>query len=412
MNILMYGWEFPPFHSGGLGVACKGIIEGLLQNGTSVKLVLPRIPSENRHNMPNYCIDLHNFGASSSSVKTTDKKTIYFSPYISEKEYQERLQILKREGKDKSVQFGKNLVEEAYIYGEQAAIVAEKIPHDIIHAHDWMTFPAGMMAKKYSNKPLVIHIHSTEFDRSAGNPNPAVYDIEQKGMQTADSVVAVSEYTKQKIIEHYGISEDKITVIHNAIDQKLTEKYHPSPIKKTDKIVLFLGRITIQKGPDYFISMAEKVLKKVKNVKFLMAGDGDMQNEMIRKAIHLGIEKSILFTGFLRGDDVDKAFQNADLYVMPSVSEPFGLTALEAIRNGAPVLMSNQSGVSEVVLNALKVDFWDVDEMANKVISVLKYPHLSKTLKDTAFQELEKFSWNEVGTKLNNHYQNIAFSYA
>lgn len=402
MKILMFGWEYPPFHSGGLGTACKGIVEGLMENGTKVTLVLPYIPSESRPSVPSYCVDTQNLSNTESK-----NEPILISPYVSEGEYKK---ILKEKGM--SGPFSRNLIEEAYLYGQKAAQMAKKFPHDIIHSHDWLTFLAGIEAKKQSNVPFIVHIHSTEFDRSGDNPNPAVYDIEKKGMEHADSIIAVSNYTKDKIIKHYGIPEEKITVIHNAIHPKLAEKYHPSPIRKNDKIVLFLGRITLQKGPDYFLYMAKKILEKIRNVKFVIAGDGDMTNQIIRTSIHLGIEKNVLFTGFLRGKDVERTYQNADVYVMPSVSEPFGLTALEAIQNGAPVLVSKQSGVSEVILNALKVDFWDIDEMANKVISILKYPHLSKAMRTSASHELNKFSWNEVGKKLINLYNNLKYLYA
>jgi glycosyltransferase involved in cell wall biosynthesis len=214
------------------------------------------------------------------------------------------------------------------------------------------------------------------------------------------------------VVDNYGVSPDKIKVVYNAIDKNTLARYKPAPIKKTDKIVLFLGRVTLQKGPDYFLDMAKKVLDKKKNVKFIMAGDGDMALSMIRKAINLGIEKHVLFSGFLRGNDVMNAFYNADVYVMPSVSEPFGLTALEAVQNGAPVLVSKQSGVSEVLYNALKIDFWDTDEMANKVISILKYPHLTRTINKHAYSELDKFSWTDVGRQLRDHYNNLTLQYA
>lgn len=408
MKILMYGWEFPPFHTGGLGIACKGIVEGLIKNELSVKLVLPFIPSESK--MPNYCIDAQEFADDSVILKQLSGSR-YFSAYITEKEFANLCKSA-NDSKSQKKSFAKNIIDEAYNYAAKASQIAKKIPHDIVHANDWLTFPAGIATKNISNKPLVVHVHSTEFDRSAGDPNPDVYDIELKGMQNADSIIAVSNFTKQKIIDNYGIPKNKITVIHNAIDPKIEEYYKPSKIAETDKIVLFLGRITIQKGPDYFLAMAKKVLKIMKNVKFVMVGDGDMREEMIRRAIHLGIEKNILFTGFLNQKEVMKAFQNADLYVMPSVSEPFGLSALEAIQNSVPVLISKQSGVSEVVRNALKVDFWDIDEMANQVISVLKCKHLSRTLNYTALYELSNFSWDNFGKKLKQHYQNIAYSYA
>lgn len=411
MKILMYGWELPPFNSGGLGTACKGIIEGLTQNKIWLKFVLPYLPKGfDKNNLPSYCLIADSY--SSNSVKRSQNKSnILISPYLSEKEYQQ-LKISYSQKNSKNTNFSKNMVEEAYLYAENATLLAENVDHSLIHSHDWLTMPAGIRTKEISNAPLIVHVHSTEFDRSGDNPNPAVYDIESKGLKYADSVIAVSNYTKQKIVDNYDVSPDKVKVIYNAIDKKLLERYRPSSIKKTDKIVLFLGRMTLQKGPDYFLDMAKKVLLKKKNVKFIMAGDGDMTQAIIKKAIALGIEKHILFTGFLRGDDVSNAFRNADVYVMPSVSEPFGLTALEAARNGAPVLVSKQSGVSEVLFNALKIDFWDIDEMANKVISILKHPNLRKTIRNQAYNEINKFCWNTVGSELQDHYKYLKMQYA
>jgi glycosyltransferase involved in cell wall biosynthesis len=407
MRILMYGWELPPFNSGGLGTACKGILEGLMQNNIPVTFVLPSLPKGfNKNDLPSYCLVADAFSSKSSK---TEKRT-HFSPYISEASYQ----LLKNSSQKnaKNAEFSKNLIEESQKYAENAELIAENTHHSIIHSHDWLTMPAAIVSKKISHAPMIAHVHSTEFDRSGDNPNPAVYEIEKKGLTKADSIITVSNYTKQKVVDNYGISPDKIKVVYNAIDKNTLARYKPAPIKKTDKIVLFLGRVTLQKGPDYFLDMAKKVLDKKKNVKFIMAGDGDMALSMIRKAINLGIEKHVLFSGFLRGNDVMNAFYNADVYVMPSVSEPFGLTALEAVQNGAPVLVSKQSGVSEVLYNALKIDFWDTDEMANKVISILKYPHLTRTINKHAYSELDKFSWTDVGRQLRDHYNNLTLQYA
>lgn len=407
MKILMYGWELPPFNSGGLGTACKGIIEGLLHNNIPLTFVLPYLPKGfSKKDMPSYCLVADSY----SSKKSQKHSRVLISPYASEAEYQQIKSSILQNNASKS-SFSNNLIEESYRYAKNAALLAKDVEHSLIHAHDWLAIPAAIATKNVSGAPMIVHVHSTEFDRSGDNPNPAVYDIESAGFQKADSIIAVSNYTKQKIVDNYGVSPDKVKVIYNAIDKELLKKYNPSPIRKSDKIVLFLGRITLQKGPDYFLDMAEKVLKKKKNVKFIMAGDGDMATEMIKRAINLGIEKNILFTGFLRGEDVSNAFRNADVYVMPSVSEPFGLTALEAVKNGAPVLVSKQSGVSEILCNALKIDFWDIDEMANKVISILRYPHLKKTITHQAYSELNKFSWTNVGEQLQNHYKFLKMQY-
>ncbi len=405
MKVLMFGWEYPPNNSGGLGIACKGIVDGLLESGVKVNLVLP---DDNSDIMPSFCVNLKKT-INTEKLKIVPMNLLNSSVYISNEEYSKKIKL---SGLFKQFSKSNNLVEDSVIYGSVVGKVALKIPHDVIHAHDWLTIPAGIEAKKLSKKPLIIHVHSTEFDRSGGNPNPAVYNIEKHGFDNADLIVAVSNYTKQKIIEYYGIPEEKIRVVHNAINQEIKEQYQPHPISKNNKIVLFLGRITIQKGPDYFVEMARKVLNEMKNVKFVIAGNGDMMNEIISKAIKLGIEKNIIFTGFLKGGDVDKAFQQADVYVMPSISEPFGLTALESIQNGTPVIISKQSGVSEVLSNVLKIDFWDVNEMANKVISILKYPALEKSLKNQSNEEIKKFSWKNAANKLKNLYINLTNNHA
>lgn len=405
MKVLMFGWEYPPNNSGGLGIACKGIVDGLLESGVKVNLVLP---DDNSDLMPFVCVNLKKM-FKSEELKVVPMRLLNSSAYISNDEYNKKI---KSEGLLKQFSKSNNLVEDSVIYGSIVGKIALKVPHDVIHVHDWLTIPAGLEAKKLSKKPLIIHVHSTEFDRSGGNPNPAVYNIEKQGFDNADLIIAVSNFTKQKIIEYYKVPENKIRVVHNAVNQEIKEKYHPHPISKNNKIVLFLGRITIQKGPDYFVEMANKVLKKNKNIKFVIAGNGDMMNEIISKAIKLGIEKNIIFTGFLRGSDVDKAFQQADVYVMPSISEPFGLTALESIQNGTPVIISKQSGVSEVLTNALKIDFWDVNEMANKVISILDYPALNKSLKNQSKEEIKKFSWNNAANKLKNLYINLINNHA
>jgi glycosyltransferase involved in cell wall biosynthesis len=401
----MFGWEYPPNNSGGLGIACKGIVDGLLESGVKINLVLPE---NNSDLMPSFCVNL-NKTLNTEDIKLVPMPILNSSAYISNKEYNKRI---KSKGLLKKFSKSNNLVEDSVIYGSIVGKLALKIPHDVIHVHDWLTIPAGIEAKKLTNKPLVIHIHSTEFDRSGGNPNPAVYKIEKQGFDNADLIMAVSNFTKQKIIDFYGIPEDKIRVVHNAINQEIKEKYKPHPINKNNKIVLFLGRITIQKGPDYFVEMAKKVLDEIKNVKFVIAGNGDMMNEIISRAIKLGVEKNIIFTGFLKGSDIDKAFQQADVYVMPSISEPFGLTALESIQNGTPVIISRQSGVSEVLSNVLKVDFWDVNEMANKVISILKYPALDKCLKKQSAEEIKKFSWTNAANKIKNIYINLINNHA
>ena len=303
--------------------------------------------------------------------------------------------------------YGRNLFSEVHRYAENARDIARYENCDIIHAHDWMTYKAGIAAKEVSGKPLVVHIHATEFDRTGGNPNQYVYDIEREGFHKADKVIAVSNYTKGMVVKHYGIPENKVSVVHNACQMDRAWHSHRKPFDDGSKIVLFLGRITLQKGPEYFLHAAKRVLEQMKDVKFIMAGSGDMMNRMIDLSTHLGISRNVLFSGFLSGSDIDRAYSMADLYVMPSVSEPFGITPLEAIKNGTPTLISKQSGVSEVITNALKVDFWDIDDMANKILATLKYSSLHSTLLENSTRELGKLSWDKAAFNCLNIYRDI-----
>jgi len=270
---------------------------------------------------------------------------------------------------------------------------------DVIHAHDWLTYPAGMMLKAITGKPLVCHIHATEFDRSGEHINQGVYDIERAGMHCADRVIAVSRLTKAIMHSKYGVDDFKIDVVYNGVAQDGIQPQRGAAIEQGDRIVLFLGRITMQKGPEYFIEAAKRVLEQEDRVKFVVAGSGDMAVRMIEHAAAIGIGHKVLFTGFLRGRDVDRVYQMADCYVMPSVSEPFGIAPLEAMRNDVPVIVSKQSGVAEVLTHALKVDFWDTDEMANKIVAVLRYPPLSQTLREHGRFELRSLNWDGAAEK-------------
>ncbi|MHC4285792.1 MAG: glycosyltransferase family 4 protein, partial [Planctomycetota bacterium] len=245
--------------------------------------------------------------------------------------------------------------------------------------------------------PLIVHVHSTEFDRSGEHVNQMIYDIEREGMERADKVIAVSHFTRNIIISRYGISGEKVEVVYNGVERNGNEDWTlaKTGIEKDEKIVLFLGRITMQKGPEYFLHAAKKVLDVVDNVKFVMAGSGDLIHKAVEMSAELGIGHKVLFTGFLRGEEVRRIYKMADLYVMPSVSEPFGIAPLEALDNDVPVIISKQSGVSEVLMHALKVDFWDVNEIANKIVAVLKYPPLEMTLRNHGNFEVRKLRWKD-----------------
>lgn len=393
----MFGWEFPPIKSGGLGVACQGIVEGLVHNNHAVYLVLPKTSPEMQMYDPNLFKVLNAKQKDSKvNVETLHIPTTLYSPYeTSEGAYFKWLNKVEGQKDEPNSIYGRNIMEEVYRYAAHAANHAKKVPHDVIHTHDWLTTEAGIQAKKFSDKPHVMHVHATEFDRSGENPNQQVYDLERKGMHHADRVIAVSRYTKKILMKHYGVPDWKIDVVHNAVKFDKEKYQRDHFIDRQDKIVLFLGRMTMQKGPDYFLQMGKKVLEVMKNVKFVMAGDGDMMEQAIQIALNLGIERNVLFSGFLKGKEIARAYGEADLYVMPSVSEPFGIAPLEAIQHGTPVLVSKQAGVNEVIKSSLKADFWDIDDMASKVIAALSYPALSNTLRKHSSHELNQLNWQK-----------------
>lgn len=399
MKVLMFGWEFPPFHSGGLGVACEGLAKAIALQGVQVIFVLPK-----KLNCKHPFLKII-FADENLEVKAINS---LLKPYVTSASYKEMAEKIGLKNF-----YASDLFNEVLRYSHNAQKIAKKETFDIIHSHDWLSFPAGIAAKNVSGKPLVCQIHATEFDRSPHCPNPVVFAIEKIGMEKADAVVAVSNYTKNKILENYGIAPEKIKVVHNAIDpecfnQTLQSYNQLFDLKKAGKkIVLFVGRLTLQKGPDYFLRAAQKVLQINPNVIFIVAGSGDMERQIIEMAAWLGIANKLLFAGFLQGEDLKKVYLAADLFVMPSVSEPFGLTALESVSLGTPVLVSKQSGVCEVIKNALKVDFWDIDEMANKILACLNYPVLNSTLQEESQKELTKLSWEKSAQKCLQIYQEL-----
>ncbi len=388
-KVLMFGWEFPPHNSGGLGVACYGLSKNLAKKGVRISFVLPKKIK----------------GIESDFLKIIDPEFAYensyqfnsiLHPYITEKKYDSIF------FKSKPV-YGKTLFEEVLRYADFADIVAQKEDFDIIHAHDWLSFGAGIRAKERSGKPFIAHIHATEFDRGGGEGvNSLVYSLEKEGMEKADKVIAVSYFTKEIILKHYGINPQKVEVVHNGIDfskeEDVSRNVHQ--IKKAGKkVVLFVGRLTLQKGPDYFIKAAKRVCDFSKDTYFIISGSGDMENYLIEEVARMGISDKVFFTGFLRGEKLKEVYRLADLFVMPSVSEPFGITPLESLINGTPVLMSRQSGVSEVVSHALKVDFWDVEGISDKILAVLNYDALSCCLKEHGKKEVKKISWESAAEK-------------
>ena len=390
MRVLMLGWELPPYNSGGLGVACLGLARSLANQGVAVTFVLPQKQKFN--------IDFLNLVF--ADIKFSDKLESSYTPSILFEELKLKNPI-------------SDFVSAALLFGKRVGEIAGKYNPDIIHAHDWLTYPAAIAAKKVTAKPLVSHVHSTEFDRTGGHfPNPEVFEIESKGLEYSDRVISVSNFTKNILIGNYGIKPDKINVVHNGCEQIEKSEFPPAltALKELGyKIVLYLGRITLQKGPEYFIRAAKKVTDYNPKTLFVVAGSGDMQEKMIAEASYLGIMDKVMFTGFLRGDEKNKIYQAADVYVMPSVSEPFGITPLEAIANGTPVLVSKQSGVSEVLSNVLKTDFWDIDDMADKILAVLKYKSLTSDLRKESGKELPKINWDEAARKTIDIYKQLLF---
>lgn len=398
----MFGWEFPPHNSGGLGMACYGLTKSLTRSRVHVTFVLPKKLGGFDHDF------LKIVYANIRNIKIRGVQSL-IRPYITSELYDEYL--LKT---PESEIYGLNLFDEVRRYGLQARIIAKEEPHDVIHAHDWLSFRAGIEAKRVSGKPLIVHVHATEFDRTGGQPNQYIYEEERRGLHAADCIIAVSALTKKVIIEHYGISADKIMVVHNGIDHQDYRHDLPPVLENIrasgKKVVLFVGRITIQKGPDYFIKVAKRVLQFDPNVLFVVSGSGDMEHQIIRLATDIGLGDNIIFAGFIRGNDLLQLYRAADLFVMPSVSEPFGLTALEALANGTPILISRQSGVSEVITHALKSDFWDVDDMADKIINVVQSRGLHDTLGALGSKDVEHVTWDEAAGKCTKIYQDIMCS--
>jgi glycosyltransferase involved in cell wall biosynthesis len=409
IKVLMFGWEFPPFSSGGLGTACYGLTKGLVGNGVEVLFVLPKIAGAISQDYMQV-LSPENFGSGRKrgkiKFKTIDS---VLRPYISSREYIEKFGLKKIPDTEQGI-YGKDLFSEVVRYAKFSRKIAEEEDFDVIHCHDWLTCLSGIEAKKVSLKkgkkvPLIMHVHATEFDRTAGHPNQFVYELEQKGMNEADLVITVSNYTKNMVLKHYSVDPNKVKVVHNSIEPTIEEIKDNFELKKHHKIVLFLGRITIQKGPDHFLWIAKRVLSINKNVRFIMVGSGDMFPYVIEEAANLGIGDKVLFADFLSGRDVDRAYKLADVYVMPSISEPFGLTALEAMKNGTPAVISKQSGVAEILRNCLTADFWDVDEMANKILALLNYPELKESLVNNGLEEIKNFSWDRPARECLNLYK-------
>lgn len=420
----MFGWEFPPHITGGLGTACYGLTKGLSKYGVEMIFVVPKAYGDEDKSY----LDLKSAGdvmINEVNINYDEfwSKITYLEigssliPYMSPEEFQKAFEELKLDHTDiktevfsRNFQFsgkyGKDLMQEVSRYAMVASVIAANNEFDVIHAHDWLTYPAGIAAKQVTGKPLVIHVHATEFDRSGENINYNVFDIEKNGMINADKIITVSNLTRNIVIEKYGADPAKVVTVHNAVEP--VERKEVDCNKGVDeKIVTFLGRITFQKGPEYFVEAANKVLKKDPNVRFVMAGSGDMMNRMIKRVAQLKIATKFHFAGFLQGSEVDEMFAMSDVYVMPSVSEPFGISPLEAMRSNVPVIISKQSGVAEVLKHALKVDFWDIDAMADAIYGLLNYNGLSAMFKKYGKEEVDKMKWENAAFFVKEIYKEL-----
>jgi glycogen(starch) synthase len=392
IKVLMLGWEFPPFISGGLGTACYGLTRAMENMNVNITMLLPVGTWGCEGNFYS-CFELQ-------SAADENPANITFKPVPSElpnpysHSHPLRLRCAGSIGG-----YDGNLAERVDEYARRCTDLIEQESYDVIHAHDWVTFPAGIALSAKLSKPLVVHVHATEFDRSGSYVNDTVYEIERQGMEGASLVIAVSQYTSNILVERYAVPRHKIRIVHNGIMPKPPARQQPA-MTNGQRIVLFLGRITGQKGPYHFIDAAEKTLGRLRNVKFVVAGWGDLAPAIIEQVAARRLGSKILFTGFLRGGQVDRAYQAADVYVMPSVSEPFGLTAVEAVQQGVPVILSKTTGVGEILRRgAIKIDFWDAEKIAQTIIEILTDRALAERLIEYGREEIRFLTWEAAASK-------------
>ena len=417
MKALMFGWEFPPHILGGLGTASYGLTRGMaLQPDMDITFVIPKPWGDEDQSF------LKIVGACNTPIVWRDVDYNYVKNRLGEKMSPEEYYKLRDNiyadfsylGVNDlgciefSGRYPDNLLEEINNYSIVAGVIARAESFDVIHAHDWLTYPAGIHAKQISGKPMVIHVHATDYDRSRGNVNPEVYAIEKNGMDFADHIITVSNLTRNTVIEKYHQDPSKVTTVHNAVEplsQDIVSIQDKRGVK--DKVVTFLGRITMQKGPEYFVEAAAKVLEKADNVRFVMAGSGDMMDQMIRLAASRNISDRFHFTGFMKGKQVYEVLKSSDVYVMPSVSEPFGISPLEAMQCGVPSIISKQSGCAEILDYAVKVDYWDIEAMADAIYGIITYPAMYQFLKEEGKREVDNIKWEYAGQKVRRIYDQV-----
>lgn len=398
MKVLTFGWDYPPQTTGGLGVACLGLTRELAKEGVEVVFVLPR--SQKVQGTGRFIF---------ADVEKMVKMREVTSSLVPYKGSQTIVDVYDEFGR--RVVYSRTILQEVHAFAHKAAKIAKEEKFDIIHAHDWTSYLAGIAAKVATGKPLVIHVHATTFDQAASNNiDPEVFKIEQEAFAAADCIITVSKFTKNIIVEKHGVDPLRVEVIHNGCDTHDPVRYEPT-LKELraqgKRIILYHGRITIQKGVDYFVAAARRVIDVDPSVVFVISGKGDMMAQIMHKVASLGLSDHVIFAGALWYEERDQMYQSVDLVVMPSVSEPFGLVPLEAIQHGTPSLISKQSGVAEVISHVLKVDFWDVEEMANKILATLRYPVMRNQLVREGKIELQKLSWRNAALKVINLYRRL-----
>jgi len=423
----MLGWEFPPLFSGGLGVATYGMVKALRHN-VDIKLIVPSsggsgslsnvqiiglnsiTSQELSHEQMHFSLDklgaeVHRIPLSVSPYKHMNElleknKLAEWDIDVAE---EKAIETIHRIFSDTDV-YGYNVMRKVSLYTRLAEQIAQRSEFDIVHAHDWITFAAGVRIKKNSGKPLILHVHSLETDRAGDHIRNAIYDLEKESMTLADCIFSVSQYTKDQITKHYGIEPSKIHVVHNGIEPGDMPR---KPHQLRDKLVVFLGRLTHQKGPEFLLETAEKVAQVFPRVKFVVAGTGDQFAHTLETTAYKKMGGKFIFAGFLSKAKVDELLSMADVYFMPSVSEPFGITALEAAQHHVPSVLSSQSGAAEVMKASLKADFWDTDKYANYIYALLKYRALNHELTENAKTELDKLTWDHTAQRIWDVYQQL-----
>ncbi len=403
----MLGWEFPPYFAGGVGVVAQALTRTLVRRGISVDYVMPHGPE--RVALREELRLFVGRGAASGTLRVAGLQSgLSAWSYFAASGAVARATPVPGEVRPPESRplYGPGLLEEVERFADRAVELArESLDFDVIHAHDWTTFRAGLALRRATGRPLVVHVHITEFDKSGGTyADPRVFALEQAGLRGADRIVTVSRRLRDRCVETYGADPARVRVVYNAVD---SDASRPSPLDLDDPLVLFLGRVTLQKGPEYFVEAARRVLDVEPNVAFVLAGQGDMLPRMVERAAELGIASRMLFPGFVDRERVAALYASADVFVMPSVSEPFGIVPLEAMDRGVPVIVSRQSGVGELLQNALKVDFWDVEDLAGKIVAALRYPSLARELRERGKAEVGRLTWDGAAERLEGLYREV-----